>query len=124
MESKESVREKNSYLAIVSCLRRNFGQLDSQLLNQEKFWKRKKRSNEELAEYDQDLNDLACKAFGAMKANKESFNKMLANRFVTGLEDDHMGRWVHMSHPADLEEAVDIVQKYAAKACSTVTYRK
>ena len=46
--------------------------------------------------------------------DKEAFNTMLVNRFVSGLDDEYFARSVHMSKPSDLEEAVDITMKHAA----------
>ena len=37
---------------------------------------------------------------------------MLKNRFVSGINDTDLGKWVHMQHPRTLDDAVEIARSY------------
>ncbi len=103
--------EKNDYFKIVSCLRRNYGQMNQAFLYQEKFWQRKKLVTEGLVNYAQDIQDFSLKAFGDMvNIQSPGFNKMLVHRFVSGLGDEDSAKWVHMQHATDLNDAVKIAR--------------
>ena len=106
-----SETQKMDYFVVVSCLRRNFGSINEELVYQEKFWQRRKNAGEELVDFAQDLQYCAQKAFGEMlPCDNDTYNTMLVNRFIAGLGDGDMGKWVHMKHPATLEEAISVAR--------------
>ena len=48
------MEERRNYFVIISCLRKKFGEINAELVSQEKFWSRKIGTNEELIDFAQD----------------------------------------------------------------------
>jgi hypothetical protein len=102
---------KTNYLSILSFLRSSFGRLNEEILFQDRFWQRKKCAKEDLVEYAHDLKLLASKAFKDMvEFDNAAYNSMIVNRFVSGIGDADLGRWVYMRHPANIDEALSVAR--------------
>ena len=106
-------QDRRKYGVVVGILRRNFGNPDDEIVYQEEFWRRSRSKRELMIDFANDLKRLGRKAFSHMCDEQTTgFEKMLVNRFVSGVGDVELGRWVHMQHPRSLDEAVEIARTY------------
>ena len=108
-----SVQQRQNYNMVVEILKRSFGDPNEEIIYQEEFWRRARNRNELTVDFANDLKRLGGKAFSGM-CNEQSaaYMKMLVNRFVSGIGDPDLGKWVHMQQPCTLEEAVEIARNY------------
>ena len=109
--------EKRSYSSIHERLMESFDTKGNLLTNQQKFWKRFKSQKESLPEFANELRILANRAFSDIVAGPsgaKALEEMLINRFVTGLSNAELGRYVHMQHPKSLQHAVSLARDYEA----------
>ena len=106
--------ERYNYQELIKTLKKRFDPEGPQFAVQEEFWKRGRKKGESIVEYAQDLVRLADKAFAKSMPEKASGEPALVHRFIAGIGDSEMGRWVHMHKPQTLDEAVNIAMDYAA----------
>ena len=107
--------ERRSYDIICAKLVDSFGSKCSILSHQQSFWKRTKNAKETLPEFANELRLLANRAFSGMTTGRDgnrALEEMLINRFVTGLSNVELGRYVHMQHPQTLQQAVSLARDY------------
>ena len=108
--------ERRSYYSVWHVLKDSFGEKNDVLVFQEQFWQRVKGNQESLAEFSNDLKLLASRAFQGMlrRGENEAFENMLINRFVAGIGNTELGRYVHLQHPVTLNQAVQIAREFVA----------
>lgn len=103
---------RRNYHAIVQTLQDTFNP-ECELLYQEQFTLRKKLAGEDINEYANELKVLGRKAFKMMAdIEGEAFNTMLINKFISGLDDRELSRWLYMAEPKTLDLAVQMARRY------------
>lgn len=84
----------------------------------EAFWQRTLKPNEKIQEYAVELQILGEKAFiknpDFAIRDESTYQKTLLNRFLTGLLDPHLERWLYKLKPIDLRQAVTAAIEYKA----------
>lgn len=104
--------ESGQFDIVLKALRRRFDPDGREFLRQEEFWKRTRKPKETVDEFAQALIRLAERAYYDL--SEVSQEKMLIHRFIAGVGDEEMGKWIHMRKPDTLQGAVDIALDYEA----------
>lgn len=102
----------DSYEAILERLKQQFDHGYRSFALQSEFWNRERESGETLIEFAQCISKMADKAFATTMPDRQSRQPVLIHRFLSGIGDFDMGRWVFMQNPQSLDEALNIALEY------------
>lgn len=103
------------YLKLVATLYSSFGDPNQAIIDQKDFWTRERNANESLVDFAHSLRNLGKKCFQNFQGDSgPAFEKMLVSRFVNGIANVDLGRWVFMRDPHTLNEAVSIARDFEA----------
>jgi hypothetical protein len=110
-----ATNERRDYAMLCRFLHKSFGFLNEEMVSQDRFWQRVKGAKESIVDYAGDLTKLAGKAFrGMVTGENRAYNAMMVNKFIAGLVDEDMAKWVHKEHPRNLEDAIAVARDYEA----------
>lgn len=105
---------KRDYVRIVSCLHTSFGDPNQGIIDQKEFWTRNRSAHESLVDFAHSLRSLGKKCFRNQADSGPAFEKMLVSRFVNGISNVELGRWIFMNDPHSLDDAAKIARDFEA----------
>jgi hypothetical protein len=108
-------RRKYDYSAVKNALRQFVNADPREGATEEDFWKRVKHNGENVQEYAADLRALGEKAFKGPNApsyDEAHHEKAILQRFISGLNNSHLERWIHLKSPSNLEDALTSALEY------------
>jgi len=102
---------KYDYCSVKAALKQYVGEDSSRDgSDAETFWKRTLSADEKVQEYAADIRVLGEKAFKKnpklVMTDFETYEKTLLSKFMSGLENPHMERWIHGQSPQSLQDAL------------------